>query len=92
MQIFIQYFGCGAYYQYSNISTGQFVVSNLSDLNQIILPFFDNYRIVGEKVKDFEDFKKVFSLVSNKAHLTLEGMDQIIKIKSGMNRGRKDLI
>ena len=89
LQILIKNLGCGAYYQYSDRSTGEFIVSNLSDLNNKIIPFFDKYRIVGEKVKDYEDFKKVLSLASNKAHLTLEGINQIINIKSGMNRGRK---
>jgi hypothetical protein len=94
LQILIKNLGCGAYYQYleSNRSTGEFIVSNLSDLNQIIIPFFDQYRIEGEKAKDFERFKKVLNLVSNKAHLTSEGMDQIIKIKSLVNKGRKELI
>jgi hypothetical protein len=46
----------------------------------------------GEKAKDFEDLKKVTGLISNKAHFTPEGMDQIIKIKSQMNKGRKELI
>jgi hypothetical protein len=41
---------------------------------------------------DFEDLKKVTGLISNKAHFTPEGMDQIIKIKSQMNKGRKELI
>jgi hypothetical protein len=28
-------------------------------------------------------------LIKNKAHLTAEGLDQIRKIKAGMNKGRK---
>jgi hypothetical protein len=34
------------------------------------------------------DFGKVVELMKNKAHLTSEGLEEIRKIKSGMNTGR----
>jgi len=34
-----------------------YVVQKLSDLTNIIIPFFDKYPLQGVKVKDFEDFK-----------------------------------
>jgi hypothetical protein len=34
------------------------------------------------------DFCKAADLMKNKAHLTKEGLDKIISLKSGMNRGR----
>jgi hypothetical protein len=37
---------------------------------------------------DYEDFCKVAELMKNKAHLTQEGLNQILKIKDGMNKGR----
>ena len=66
-----------------------FVVRKLSDITNIIIPFFDKYPIFGVKAKDFEDFKKVAELMKNKAHLTPEGLEKIRLIKAGMNRGRK---
>jgi len=42
----------------------------------------------GSKKFVFDDFCKVAKLM-DKAHLTKEGLDQIRKIKAGMNTGRK---
>ena len=40
------------------------------------------------KAQDFDDWTKVGKIIQTKAHLTNEGMDQIGKIKAGMNKGR----
>lgn len=49
----------------------------------------EEHGVLGEKAKDFESFKKVSQLMANGAHLTSEGLDLIIKIKSEMNKGRQ---
>lgn len=36
-----------------------------------------------------DDFCKIINLIDNKQYLTIKGMEGIIKIKSGMNKGRK---
>jgi len=38
---------------------------------------------------DYLDFCRVAELMQNKVHLTQEGIDEIKKIKSRMNTGRK---
>nr|YP_010608689.1 hypothetical protein PNX16_mgp082 [Drechslerella dactyloides]WAN89769.1 hypothetical protein [Drechslerella dactyloides] len=88
LQKFPEIFGCGSSKLRSNKEAGDFVVSKLHDFNHIIIPFFDKYKIVGEKVKDYEDFKKVLTLINNGAHLTFDGVNIINEIKSGMNKGR----
>ena len=47
-----------------------------------------NFPIQGVKCLDYLDWCKVAELMKYKAHLTQEGLDQIRKIKAGMNRGR----
>jgi hypothetical protein len=44
---------------------------------------------MGDKVRNFEDFKKVSNLITKKSHLTKEGLDKILTIKSNMNFNRK---
>jgi hypothetical protein len=39
---------------------------------------------------DYLDFVKVIELMKEKEHLTEEGLNQIRKIKAGMNRGRSE--
>ena len=57
-----------------------------------IIPFFEKYPIKGVKALDYADFCKVAELMKNKAHLTEHGLEEIRKIKSGMNRGREFFI
>lgn len=63
--------------------------SKYSDIVNIIIPFFEKYPIVGIKSFDFDDFKKVAGIIKTKEHLTLDGFNKILKIKSSMNLNRK---
>lgn len=83
---FVSYFGCGRYFPRKDF--GEFIVTKFKDITEKIIPFFDKYKIIGVKSQDYADFKKVGILMENKAHLTPEGLDQIRKIKNGMNKGR----
>jgi len=40
-------------------------------------------------LQDYLDFVKATDIMQNKAHLTQDGLDKIIKIKDGMNKKRK---
>lgn len=66
-----------------------FRVSSHNDIINIIIPLFEKYPIQGNKYLDYADFMKVALLMKNKVHLTPEGLDQIRKIKAGMNTGRE---
>jgi hypothetical protein len=67
----------------------QYIITKFDDLIEKVIPYFDIYKIVGIKFKDYQDFKKVAELMKNGIHLTSEGLDQIQKIKAGMNKGRE---
>lgn len=80
--------GCGRYSHSSNQSWSNYIVSKQKDIANIIIPFFEKNLILGIKRSDFQDFKQVAELMNKKTHLTKEGLDQIRKIKTGMNSGR----
>lgn len=80
--------GCGRVHKHSNQNHIEFVVSNHSDLLNIIIPFFDKYPLQGSKRSDYLDLVKVAELMEGKLHLTKEGLDQIRKIKDSMNTKR----
>lgn len=86
MTSLIEYLGCGNVYE--NREAVDFIISKLSDLQNKVIPFFEKYPIQGVKSSDYLDFVKVMDLMINKAHITKEGVDQICKIKAGMNKGR----
>lgn len=87
MKNLIEYLYCGKVYKYKDAFV--YKVYNLPDLAEKIIPLFQKYPIQGVKLLDYLDFVKVIELIKVKAHLTEEGLDQIIKIKAGMNTGRK---
>jgi len=84
------YLGCG------NVTSRKDAVDlkviKFSDLNEKILPFFEQYPILGLKSKDFRDLLKIAKLVKNKEHLTSEGLNQIRLIQSNMNSKRVNSI
>lgn len=86
LDLFIKYLGCGRL-QTSGIQT-VFLVTRYEDISNIIVPFFNKYSLQGDKKANFLYFCEAVKLVEQKAHLTQEGLDKIIEIKLGMNRGR----
>lgn len=82
------YFSCGLVTE-SARGEVNFDVHKFSDIYEIIIPFFDKYNIYGIKAMDFQDWKSVAELIKNKSHLTREGIEKIILIKSNMNKSRE---
>jgi hypothetical protein len=85
---FAQIFGCGSLNIVEKSGIIRFSVRNLSDITDKIIPFFEEYNIQGVKAKDFNDFKEASILMKSKLHLTKEGLDKILLIKSRMNFNR----
>ena len=90
MQSFIIYFKCG----YISIKKNRpnevnYIVTKFDDILNKIIPFFKKHPILGMKALDFDDWCKVAELMQEKKHLTQAGLEQIRKIKAGMNTGRK---
>ena len=77
---------CGRYIPKSGY--GEFIVEKFTDVSNKVIPIFEEFKLHGVKSKNFEDFKKVALLMKNKVHLTREGLDEIKKIKGGMNQNR----
>jgi len=80
-----KYLGSGTLIINNNKSAIDLVIYKFSDIKSIIVPLFNNHPLIGNKKFDFLDFCKVVSLVNNKEHLTLKGLESIKQIKSGMN-------
>ena len=87
---FILYFECGQLkFNKTRPNIVDYQVTKLKDITEKIIPFFKKYKIVGVKALDFADWCNAAELMKNKKHLTKEGLEQIKKIKAGMNTGRK---
>ena len=87
MQRLISFFNCGRL-EKTNASYN-LVITKLSFINKNIIPFFNTYPILGCKSKDYKDWCKAVELKNNKTHLTTEGLEEILKIKSSINSSRQ---
>ncbi|CCC14779.1 unnamed protein product [Sordaria macrospora k-hell] len=88
MEKIVEYFGSGKIYKYGGKSAVSLTIVDFTDITNILVPFFNKYPIIGIKLYDYLDWCKIHSLMINRSHLTVEGINSIRKIKSGMNIGR----
>ena len=80
---------CGHLHEGEGVQFLDIVVHKLNDIRDKIIPFFIKYPILGVKYLDFSDFTKIADFMRDKNHLNQEGLDEIRKIKAGMNKGRQ---
>ena len=65
-------------------------IRSYSQIVSKVIPFFNEYPIIGVKSLDFADFNKVAELVKDKEHLTKSGLKKILNIVEGMNLRREN--
>lgn len=82
------YLGSGKIYKYAGKPAVVLTVVSLLDINNIIIPLFEKNPILGVKLLDFIDWCKIAKLMNDGSHLTIDGLNLIREIKSGMNKGR----
>lgn len=81
---FSEQLGCGRCETVKGRKLVNFVVTRVSDIELKILPLFIDYPIYGMKALDLADFRKVLEIMKGGGHLTLEGLEEIRKIKERM--------
>jgi hypothetical protein len=79
--------GYGTVSKHSTRNFVTFTVAKFEDVYGKMIPLFNQYKI-GVKSLDFKNFCEAAELVNKKAHLTLDGLEQIRSIKSRMNLAR----
>nr|YP_009574621.1 LAGLIDADG endonuclease [Orbilia dorsalia]QBF58422.1 LAGLIDADG endonuclease [Orbilia dorsalia]QBM09703.1 hypothetical protein [Dactylella sp.] len=87
-EVIKNYLNCGNVLVSTKDPVVKFNVTKFTDNFNIVVPFFSKFNLWA-KSKDFLDFCRVAELINDKSHLTNEGLEKILKIKSEMNTGRK---
>jgi hypothetical protein len=64
-----------------------FTVKSVKDLMNVIIPHFEKFPLLTEKQADFVLFKEIVTIMSNKQHLNIEGLNKIMMLKSSLNKG-----
>lgn len=86
-----KFFGCGNIYfqkdkRYNHQNCYRYEVTNRSDLENIIIPFFCKYKLrLESKKKDFKIFCELVKRIKKGEHLTKLGLKNLYKIKQKMH-------
>jgi hypothetical protein len=84
--------GCGAVYFQKELRANhcqcyRYTVSAERDIQEIVIPFFTTYPLQSaSKSASFKIFCKIATLVKKGKHLTPEGLEKILELKSRMNQ------
>lgn len=66
----------------------RYEVTNLKDISDVIIPFFDKNLLQSKRLIDYRLFKKIVKSVLDKKHQKLLGFNQIRQWKSEMHKFR----
>ena len=87
----VDFFGCGKVYvnQRHDIHREQlarYCVSRFTDLQDVIVPFFQEHELRTSKRDNFEKFVEILRLMEGRKRLSLSGLSDIAEIAQSMNR------
>lgn len=87
-----EYFGVGnVVIDNSSTNTIKYQVQRLQDIREVIVPHFDKYSLVTSKHLDFQDWKSVSEIISNKNQYDNEYIKKnILDLKSNINSQRSE--
>ena len=80
------YFGVGSINYKHGSEVIKYYVQSIKDLARII-DHFEKHPLITQKLADYELFKQVFEIISNKKPLITEGIEKLVSIKASMNKG-----
>ena len=83
--------GVGAIYKNSTLNIVNYTINSKKDL-LVLISHLEKYPLLTQKGADFILFKEVVNLMNNKAHLSIQGLNQIINIKASINLGLSDFL
>jgi hypothetical protein len=70
--------GIGSIHIIKSLNKVNYSVDSIKDLIKLIA-HFEKYTLLTQKAADFTLFKEVITLMMNKSHLTIEGLNKINK-------------
>jgi hypothetical protein len=89
LALFKRWFGCGTLRSRPD-GVWYYEVNNHEAIVRSVIPFFKEFGFLSAKKKrDFSKFRSLARIISEKRHLTEEGIQEILTIRRDMNDGGK---
>jgi len=87
LALFKQHLGCGTL-RGRRDGVWCYEVNNFNSIVDNVIPFFDRFGFLSAKKKrDFAKFKQLTNLMQEGEPLTVEGLKEVLRIRSDMNDG-----
>ena len=87
LELFRETLACGSMRKAGN-GGWYWEVNRLPDIQTRIVPFFERFRLVGTKARDFELFRDAVRILVQPV-MSDSGYRQVLALREGMNRGGK---
>ena len=71
-------------------NTCSYRIDSLTLLIDKVIPHFDKYPLITQKLADYLLFKEIVLLMKNKEHVTLNGLIKILSLRASLNLGLSD--
>lgn len=81
------FWGVGSISESKVRNTVSFCVASIKEINEVVIPHFNKYKLLTQKQVDFELFKSAVELINKGEHLTIEGLIKIAGFKASINTG-----
>lgn len=69
----------------------RYEIKSISQIANVVIPFFDEHSLLTFKMLNYSDFRTVVKIMQTKAHLTIEGLNEINRIKFQINIRNKTI-
>ena len=79
------YFGCGSIRPDRSDRTLKWETRRLEDILERVVPHFDEFPLISGKKDDYERFASVCRLMATGAHLSRDGLIEIVELARKMN-------
>ena len=80
-----EFFKCGGVRYSKRDQNYKYEVRSLTDLNNIIIPYFKKFPLQTSKKNDFELFCKICKIMKENKHLSVTGIKEILDLGYKMN-------
>jgi len=89
-----KFFGCGSIvlnkrYDNHHEHLYKYCVRSIKELNNTIIPFFDEFGLRTAKKEDLKIFKKVIKMMMKKEHLTKRGWGTVLELAGKTNNKKR---
>ena len=89
-QIQAYFGGVGLIRKWGTRNVCSYTVSSIDHLTKVIIPHFDRYPLITQKISDYMLWRQVIMMMVRKEHLTQDGLEKIVALKANLNLGLSD--